>query len=257
MGSTIRSNGIVSFGFIFYYYLKKFYQNKSWIFSINYLILCFLPFLLTQYYQYKEYCFEKILPIELKTYGFNENLPMPLTNYSSIWCLKSIPLSYQYVQKTYWNVGFLNYWTWKQIPNFLLALPIFIFLGNFSGDYLKIVIKHRLWKKKFEYFFLNKNPSKLNIWFIDKDFFPHIIYTIFLSLFALFFMHIQVTTRFLLSSGPFLYMIFADRIKEYNIQNGSLRKFFYLFNQQTFLFYYFFLYIIIGICLFSNFLPWT
>lgn len=182
---------------------------------------------------------------------------MPLTNFSSPWCLKTLPLSYQYVQKTYWNVGFLNYWQLKQIPNFFLALPIFIFLIKFLRNWLNIIIKNGLWKNKFTYLFLNKSPSKINIWFIEKDIFPHIIYTIFLSLFALFFMHIQVTTRFLFSSGPFLYLIFADQIKQYNILNGNLRKIFYLFNHQTFLFYYFFLYVIIGICLFSNFLPWT
>lgn len=257
LGSIIRSNGIISFGFICYYYLQKIYQKKTWIIPIHYFILFFLPFFLSQYYQYKEYCFEKSIPNELQIYGINENLPMPLTNFSSPWCLKTLPLSYQYVQKTYWNVGFLNYWQLKQIPNFFLALPIFIFLIKFLRNWLNIIIKNGLWKNKFTYLFLNKSPSKINIWFIEKDIFPHIIYTIFLSLFALFFMHIQVTTRFLFSSGPFLYLIFADQIKQYNILNGNLRKIFYLFNHQTFLFYYFFLYVIIGICLFSNFLPWT
>ncbi|CAF0926575.1 unnamed protein product [Adineta steineri] len=251
-GSTIRSNGIISFGFIIYHYLKK--KKLPPIYSI---ILCVSPFFLTQYYQYREYCFEKDLPIELKTYGFDNNLSMPLTNFSSEWCLKRIPLSYQYVQKTYWNVGFLKYYTIKQIPNFLLALPVFLLIGNFVKSWF-LSIRKDLWKRKFNYLFLNKNDEKQTIWFITKDFFPHIIYMLFLSLFALFVMHIQVATRFLFSSGPFLYFICADRIKQYEIRNGNLRKIFsYLFNKQTFLFYYFIIYILVGICLFSNFLPWT
>ncbi len=181
---------------------------------------------------------------------------MPLSNFSSEWCLKPVPFSYEYVQKTYWNVGFINYWTWKQIPNFLLALPIFILIGRFVHNWFRM-IKNDLWKEKFDYVFSKKNFSNKNLWFIHQDILPHIIYTIFLSLFALFFMHIQVTTRFLFSSGPFLYWISADQIKQYDIQNGNLRKIFYLFKKETFLFYYYFIYIIIGICLFSNFLPWT
>lgn len=256
LGGSIRSNGIVSAGFIIYHYLKQIYRTKRVIFPIHYLILCLSPFAFVQYYQYNQFCFEQSLPSDLKIYGFNEHLPMPLTNFSSEWCRKSLPMSYQYVQKTYWNVGFMQYWTWKQIPNFLLALPVFILIYQYLRLWFQL-IKKDLWKEKLHYLFTEKQSREKILWLIDRDFLPHIIYTIFLSLFAMFFMHVQVATRFLFSSGPLLYWISMDRMKQYNIDNAGLPRIFYLLKNEKFLFYYYFTYVIMGLILFTNFLPWT
>jgi phosphatidylinositol glycan class V len=44
------------------------------------------------------------------------------------WCARTIPSIYSWVQKEYWNVGFLSYWTPGNIPLFLLAAPVLIVL---------------------------------------------------------------------------------------------------------------------------------
>ncbi|MFS7956902.1 putative GPI mannosyltransferase 2 [Helianthus anomalus] len=40
------------------------------------------------------------------------------------WCKAKIPLLYNFIQSHYWGVGFLRYFQFKQLPNFLLASPI-------------------------------------------------------------------------------------------------------------------------------------
>jgi len=42
------------------------------------------------------------------------------------WCNRLIPSIYTHVQRTYWNVGFLSYWTPTQLPNIALALPLLV-----------------------------------------------------------------------------------------------------------------------------------
>lgn len=44
----------------------------------------------------------------------------------SPWCNHLIPSIYTYVQRTYWDVGFLSYWTLSQLPNIALALPLLV-----------------------------------------------------------------------------------------------------------------------------------
>ncbi|XP_022988083.1 GPI mannosyltransferase 2 isoform X2 [Cucurbita maxima] len=40
------------------------------------------------------------------------------------WCKARVPLLYNFVQNYYWGVGFLRYFRFEQLPNFLLASPI-------------------------------------------------------------------------------------------------------------------------------------
>lgn len=44
------------------------------------------------------------------------------------WCDSKIPLIYTFVQREYWDNGFLRYWTPNNIPNFLFASPTLLLL---------------------------------------------------------------------------------------------------------------------------------
>ncbi|KAK2882626.1 hypothetical protein FQN49_000165 [Arthroderma sp. PD_2] len=55
-----------------------------------------------QYVAYKEFCLAEV--------------PRP-------WCNRLLPSIYTWVQTYYWNVGFLNYWTFSNLPLFCIAAP--------------------------------------------------------------------------------------------------------------------------------------
>ncbi|EAA29338.1 glycosyltransferase family 76 protein [Neurospora crassa] len=52
------------------------------------------------------------------------------------WCAAVVPSIYTFVQKHYWNVGFLRYWTLPNIPLFLLAAPMLAILVKSALDQL-------------------------------------------------------------------------------------------------------------------------
>ncbi|OGM48711.1 GPI mannosyltransferase 2 [Aspergillus bombycis] len=48
------------------------------------------------------------------------------------WCRHLIPSIYAWVQRQYWDVGFLRYWTIRNLPLFLLAIPMLLTLCRSS-----------------------------------------------------------------------------------------------------------------------------
>ena len=138
LGCATRSNGVISCGFVTHQIIKRFVSNEvdsltsiARLFTLlnlhnavkaslkliifNGIILG--PFILFQLYGYVLYC----IPLADVTHD---------TAYSR-WCDKLMPLSYSYIQDSYWNVGFLHYFELKQIPNFLLASPM-ILLSSYA-----------------------------------------------------------------------------------------------------------------------------
>ncbi|KAF7717962.1 GPI mannosyltransferase 2 [Penicillium ucsense] len=48
------------------------------------------------------------------------------------WCQSQVPSIYSWVQRHYWNVGFLRYWTLSNVPLFALAAPMLFVLYKSS-----------------------------------------------------------------------------------------------------------------------------
>ncbi|XP_018310329.1 GPI mannosyltransferase 2 [Mycetomoellerius zeteki] len=147
LSTLARSNGIVNIGFPIYFGLKnlcnseriethgrkhnvlsilwhilKLMKLNNYFTILSVMIISLSPFVLLQIYNYMKFCtstFDKsLLPVHILQYAVENNLILAGKT-DSIWCNASVPLAYSYVQKTYWNIGFLRYYQFKQIPNFI------------------------------------------------------------------------------------------------------------------------------------------
>jgi phosphatidylinositol glycan class V len=149
--------------------------------------------------------------------------------------------AYSYLQNKYWGVGFLKYYQLKQIPNFLLALPIIIisiytiyfyfFQDSFSNKseiysnkktVLTTILNNCQSKSETEtnketLIFLNKiyfqergikilKKNKFIYFLLNSKVLPHIIHLLCVLFVGLFFANVQITTRLICSSCPIIYI---------------------------------------------------
>jgi len=212
---------------------------------------------------------KSLLPVHILQYAVENNLILAGKT-DSIWCNASVPLAYSYVQKTYWNVGFLRYYQFKQIPNFVLAFPILYItlqcIKEFASEY-----RDELYLLGF---FDSKAKSKnIKVKKYPSSMFVFVVHGLFLTMFCLFFVHIQISTRLLASATPLMYWHCAliishkctnhiDLQYESDENMCSKWKVFFLYQKQytlqdKFILFYFIGYTIVGCFMFSNFLPWT
>lgn len=254
LGMWCRSNGILNFGFVIFSVARDVCSRRS-ITIQNILrgvaIIVFCAFvagaaiILVQIYYYSLYCEGKDFPMSdvVRDYG-NERGYLLAGQRIANWCSFSIPYSYSYLQSYYWNVGFLKYYEFKQIPNFLLASPILgmifyhsiQFIMNNSGIVMRLGLTHRF-----------KNANQ----------FVYIVHALAIAIFCLLYVHIQVSTRMLASSSPYIYWICAQYFLSENHKNSSKaflqpKSFITKCIKAWFLGYF-----LIGTVLFSNYLPWT
>ncbi|XP_068622486.1 GPI mannosyltransferase 2 [Battus philenor] len=324
-----RSNGATNLGFILYTSFKNLlektlpeivYKYKTLKYKVMLpllflplltcsvalfltVVVALIPFMLVQLYNYFKFC----------TYN-DHNLPEFLSNTEYIlpgsaespWCNYSIPLSYSYIQSHYWDVGFFKYYKMKQVPNFLLASPILVLILfhtiSFLKNNLRLFFRLGIRENLFNYGYLNKinfRPKQYSKGFGANDpcMFVYVIHAMFLSIFCVIFVHIQVSTRLLASGTPILYWICAGRMNvgptpssDQNAINEHFRrvglgkripshhlsianlegvdnmyskwKTFIISKQMPdlqsrFIQCYFIGYLVIGTIFFSNFYPWT
>lgn len=257
LGLWCRSNGILNIGFILYYVIRDFWSKTNRPFIslfkgfIRVMVLAHVAcgaFILVQFFYFSLYCKGSKFEMSdlVRNYGQHNGYVLPGYN-KAVWCTFAIPFSYSYLQEYYWNVGFLQYYELKQIPNFLLATPILAMIVTHSINFLldnpKIVLH------------LGIMTPKLNSELSNQ--FVYTVHALALSIFCILFVHIQVSTRMLASSSPYIYWICAQHFQRENHRNSSKAFLQPKTHITRFIKTWFLGYFIIGTVLFSNFLPWT
>lgn len=277
LSTSVRSNGILNIGFITYFIIQFAFKNlhlksikklfiiilKYTVFLILIILTCSVPFILVQIYDYYKYCtdFSHSLPQNVIDFGLVNNLILPgqVSIHKQTWCFKKIPLAYSYVQDHYWNVGVLRYFEFRQIPNFMLAFPIIYIIVTNSIKFFKCHKNYclNLGIFRFKWCTNNKITGDCNF---KKEMFVFVVHALFLTVFCTFCIHVQVTTRIICSGSPVPYWFTAYYFESCKKKSNSLENIFLNKNRNNYArctIYYFLSYFIVGVVMFTNFLPWT
>ncbi|KAH8284639.1 hypothetical protein KR018_009507 [Drosophila ironensis] len=245
-----RSNGLVTLGFPLFFFARHLVLKGRDFWQVARMagtILTALAILHTFYfYIYRLYCISSVSvkhPQHVLDYA-NERkyLISGQGAAGSPWCQYTLPFPYTYVQSHYWDVGFLRYYKWKQLPNFLLAMPMLGFMHWHCYEYLRDFLRN-VWAKLAPvggYREMIKMHTML----------PFVLHAAFLTLICTVFVHIQVSTRLLASATPVFYWFAADHMPRTLAQLKLRSKAGALFVWCT-------TYSLMGTVLFSNNYPWT
>lgn len=103
------------------------------------------------------------------------------------WCSLKLPFIFTFVQKHYWNVGFLQYWTPNNIPNFGFATPTVVIICLSSIWALKLMIKGPVAQ--------SARQSPLNVPSVALTLAPCLIVQLILLFGSILIWHSQIITR--------------------------------------------------------------
>jgi GPI mannosyltransferase 2 len=227
--SAVRSNGVVLF-------LILLGERLRWCGSVR----CLTPGRCLQMLETLVIggCFIALPHVTMQVWGASRYIVPNSTLFGLI------PAHYQQIQATYWNQGLFHYWTVAQLPNFLLAAPIwwwtFCMLRQFYPCFLSVGVRQdddgkgkgtdtegKMW--------LRLDGQGTVGWFIRSLF---VIATL-LTVVSIVSMHVQVATRFL-SFNPILYWYLG--------RSDSAIRYYQ---------WYSLIFWACGIALHPNFYPWT
>jgi len=264
LASCTRSNGVVNIFFVAYYQLRlivneistaKGYSLKKLCISLactaSSCLSILVPFVVVNAYGYSRFCHSSDSTAVWK----------PISNCSTLpeFCCSTLPLIYQHVQKYHWQLGFLSYYQFRKLPNFILATPI-VYTVLYGTIKYMAARRHEILNLG-----LLSNDCSVRVdtkyAFASRNIFCFAVNAFVLITFSLLFMHVEVSTRFLFSSSPFPYWVMSSYIfKDYltlDLSIFSWRDFTKFSVTSQLVFIYSISYFVLGAILHVNFLPWT
>lgn len=294
LSSLTRSNGLLTAGFELHRTFQTiihtlFYKQYEYMCRciavltellklLLYMLLFLLPFVLYQIYISDLFCNKNIswkIPDFLIHYGQQRGYHL-INDTSIIWCINKLTLSYSHIQSSHWNVGFLKYYEIKQIPNFILAIPVSVLSVSSILYYFRQNMRTCLTLGLIPD---NDLKEKKRHGFRSRNLLPYMACLLFITIFGWLFIHIQVLTRMVFSSSPVLYWYTAEVISSdemykpeksidetkqlKSVQDNKLDIIYKIlhFKSQNIetkcIIVYFLSYFVIGALMFCNFLPWT
>ena len=171
VSASVRSNGCVYAGFFIWDLIKCNRKLLSIMLNLIFAAIVLVPFIGFQAFGYIQFC---------------TKIP------SRLWCSERVPILYSFVQKHYWNNGFLNYWTANQIPLFVLGFPLFFLNFMMLKEYFQFDVTRIMTLGMIK----TKNEDGDKAEFDNSKLLPFVYLTTFLLAYLLFFMHVQVILRF-------------------------------------------------------------
>jgi len=203
---------------------------------------------------------------------------------------------YSYIQDKHWNVGFFRYYEWKQIPNFLLAAPILMLsaAGVYRWIYWSLVTDYGRGKNPSSYKMIlfgwplhalsesvscnggviestrivdSSTPSSMrkinstndivlslssrDLLIENGSLLGHYAILAILTLIGLVIAHVQISTRMICSTSPAIIWFISFCLLKPSDKEGSVSRL------SQLVWSYVVLYMILGVILHVNFLPWT
>jgi len=226
LASATRANSILNVGFVVYNSLKivatetiifvrtkKLAKEKAEMSStianilgdaiipgLFNLVGCVASFGAFQYFCFTNFCrVTKNSKADLEPYVLEygrASLLKMVGDEPSGWCGEDPPIAYTYLQRVYWDNGFLRYWETKQLPQFLLAAPALAIVLVHSWDFLSAHWSYavRLGLVDNNLLGMPRRPclAVRQYRVLPRESLVFVIHATALAIFALFFMHVQV-----------------------------------------------------------------